>query len=100
MLIKSKLSQRDLDEVLRILKSNDNSMMGFAQYDNSCSRIHKSENNNNNNNKSDMKKSSSIQQKENHVNAKATSISNEPIVDLDTTLVIADNSSNNLNTSN
>jgi len=86
MLVKSKLTHKDLDEVLRILKEKDNSMNGFAQYDNSSTLLQlpiKQTGHHNNH-------------KENQINESA----NETSVDLDSTLVVADNSANNLNTSN
>jgi hypothetical protein len=91
MLVKSKLTQQDLDEVLRILKERDNSMNGFSQYDNTSS--------------SSLSKKANLLpcqlQKENQIiNDNGNGCVNETaVVDLDSTLVVADNSSNNLNTS-
>lgn len=79
MLVKSKMSQQDLDDVLRILKEKDTSMNGFAEYNNSSLLITKLH-------------TSHHHHKENQVN--------ETAVDLDSTLVVADSSANNLNTSN
>ena len=93
MLVKSKLTQQDLDEVLRILKQRDNSMSGFSQYDNTSSLL-----------VTTAKKANLLPcqlQKENQaVNDNGNGCVNETaVVDLDSTLVVADNSSNNLNTS-
>ncbi len=81
MLVKSKMSQKDLDDVLRVLKEKDNSMNGFAEYNNSSCLI---------------TKLTSHHHKENQLNENV----NETTVDLDSTLVVADSSANNLNTSN
>ena len=81
MLVKSKMSQKDLDDVLRVLKEKDNSMNGFAEYNNSSCLI---------------TKLTSHRHKENQLNENV----NETTVDLDSTLVVADSSANNLNTSN
>jgi len=97
MLVKSKLTQQDLDEVLRILKQRDNSMSGFSQYDNTSSS-------------SSLllvttaKKANLLPcqlQKENQaINDNGNGcVTETAVVDLDSTLVVADNSSNNLNTS-
>ena len=89
MLLKSKLTQRDLDEVLRLLKANDHSMSGFAQYENSSASLTSSDANNN-----------GSSQKERLVAAdKSVFDSSGGPVDLDSTLVVADNSASNLNTS-
>ena len=93
MLLTPKLSQNDLDEVLRILKAKENSMSGFTQYDNSMANISKTKLN-----PAMVPVQKQIDdQKENLVIHK-NSINNVD-VDLDSTLVIADNSANNLNTS-
>ena len=86
MNLKSKLTQKDLDEVLRILKARDNSMNGFSHYDNSTTNI-----------------ATSASASVSVVKAKQkTACDNQKenvAVDLDSTLVVADNSSSNLNTS-
>ena len=105
MLLKSKLSQQDLDELLRRLKTTDSSMSSFTQYDRSVNlpvvnKMEPSTDSSMPTTASGVTKTvSSNPSSETTQPALNKSLSND--VDLDSTLVIADpnSSANNLNTS-
>ena len=105
MLLKSKLSQQDLDELLRRLKTTDSSMSSFTQYDRSVNlpvvnKMEPSTDSTMPTNAANVTKTvSSNPSSETTQPALNKSLNND--VDLDSTLVIADpnSSANNLNTS-
>ena len=105
MLLKSKLSQQDLDELLRRLKTTDSSMSSFTQYDRSVNlpvvnKMEPSTDSAMSTNAANVTKTVSTNpNSETTQPALNKSLNND--VDLDSTLVIADpnSSANNLNTS-